>query len=203
MKNEEQLLKTREDLKFYMEQDSLSYHWSGPAPKARIIRVLRGPVWNYRRMLRHLKYHINNRHYLRARLFREITTRFSRKNGFVIPPNVFGPGLCLCHGNAIVVSEKANIGKNCRIHQGVTTGDDFTKKGGALIGDNVLIGANAAIIGPVKIANNVAIGAGSVVVKDILESNTTWVGNPARKVNNKGSKGQLSIHLCEDGIMRG
>ena len=66
------------------------------------------------------------------------------------------------------------IGKNCRIHQGVTIGSTSGSTASATVGDNVFIGANTSIIGDVHIANNVAIGANSLVVKDIDEPGTTW-----------------------------
>lgn len=77
----------------------------------------------------------------------------------------------LPHGlNGIVVSHNAVIGKNCTIFQQVTIGEG---RGGApIIGDNVLIGAGAKIIGRVQIGNGVRIGAGCVVMQDIPDNCT-------------------------------
>ena len=82
------------------------------------------------------------------------------------------------HLNGIIVSHYAKIGKNCTILQQVTIAQDEHNKA-ATIGDNVMIGAGAKIIGNVTIGDNVKIGANAVVVKDI-PSNCTAVGVPER-----------------------
>ena len=81
----------------------------------------------------------------------------------------------------IVFGETTEIGDNCTIYHGVTlggTGKDTGKRHPTL-GDNVLIGAGAKVLGPVYIGDNVRVGAGSVVLKN-LPANATAVGVPAR-----------------------
>lgn len=95
-----------------------------------------------------------------------------------------GHSLKLWHVHALVVHPNTKIGNNCTLRQSTTIG---TKKGrdgsinqfAPIIGNNVDVGANVVIIGPITIGDNVNIGAGSVVVKDI-PANSTVVGNPAR-----------------------
>lgn len=93
----------------------------------------------------------------------------------------------LPHGlYGIIVSHNAEIGENTIIFHQVTIGEG---KGGApIIGDNVLIGAGAKIIGRVKIGNNVKIGAGCVVMEDIPENATVYPGKieyiVKEKINN-------------------
>lgn len=84
---------------------------------------------------------------------------------------VFAEPPHLPHGlNGIIVSHNAVIGKNCTIFHQVTIGEG---KGGApVIGDNVLIGAGAKVIGGIRIGNNVKIGAGCVVAKDVPDGAT-------------------------------
>lgn len=88
------------------------------------------------------------------------------------------------HLNGIIISHYAKIGKNCTILQQVTIsqGENETS---ATIGDNVMIGAGAKIIGNVKIGDNVKIGANAVVTKDI-PSNSVAVGVPATVVKING-----------------
>ena len=90
----------------------------------------------------------------------------------------------LPHGlNGIIVSNEAVIGKNCPLYHQVTIGGG---NGGApVIGDNVLIGAGAKIIGPVKIGNHVKIGAGCVVVMDVPDDATVVMDKPRIILHNK------------------
>lgn len=83
----------------------------------------------------------------------------------------------LPHGiSGIFISHNAKIGKNARIYHQVTIGEG---NGGApVIGDNVLIGAGAKIIGPIVIGNNVKIGAGCVVCQDVPDEATVIMGKP-------------------------
>ncbi|EHK2442486.1 serine acetyltransferase [Clostridium perfringens] len=97
-----------------------------------------------------------------------------------------GPGFTLPHFGDIVMGEGVKIGKNCTVLQGVTIGSNLFKNRFKLatIGDNVLIGAGAKIIGPVNIGNNVTIGANAVVTKDIPDG-AVVAGNPAKIISYK------------------
>ena len=95
----------------------------------------------------------------------------------VIPPSVIiGEGTCIAHGVGIVIHHDAIIGKGCKIFQNVTIGQS-----GVVVGDNVLLGAGAVLLGPVTIGDNVKIGANAVVTKSV-PPNLTVVGIPARIV---------------------
>lgn len=83
----------------------------------------------------------------------------------------------LPHGlNGIIVSNDAIIGRQCQLYHQVTIGGG--NGGSPVIGDNVLIGAGAKIIGPVKIGNNVKIGAGCVVTIDVPDDATVVMDKP-------------------------
>jgi putative colanic acid biosynthesis acetyltransferase WcaB len=95
-----------------------------------------------------------------------------------------GKSIKLYHGQGLVLNNNVIIGDNCILRHSTTIGTSRMAKDGTfcgcpVIGNNVDIGANVVIIGPIVIGNNVTIGAGSVVVKSI-EANSTVVGNPAR-----------------------
>ena len=83
----------------------------------------------------------------------------------------------LAHGlNGVMISHNARIGKNCTINHRVTIGEG---KGGApIIGDNVMIGTGANIIGGITIGNNVKIGAGCIVTTDIPDNATVVMDHP-------------------------
>lgn len=95
-------------------------------------------------------------------------------------------GLCFPHMYGIVISYNTIIGKNCTIYQGVTIGQDRIKypNEAPVIGDNVMIGAGAKIIGPVKIGNNVKIGANCVVVTNVPDDATVVLHKPKIIIKN-------------------
>ena len=124
--------------------------------------------------------------YLHKRFFlARMISQFARTmTGVEIHPGAtIGRGLFIDHGMGIVFGETTEIGDNCTIYHGVTlggTGKDTGKRHPTL-GDNVLVGAGAKVLGPVYIGDNVRVGAGSVVLKN-LPANATAVGVPAEVV---------------------
>lgn len=105
------------------------------------------------------------------------------------PAAKIGKGLVIDHGAGVVIGETAEIGDNCTIYQGVTlggTGKDVGKRHPTL-GNNVMVGAGAKILGPLTIGDNAKIAAGAVVLEDIPEDSTA-VGIPAHVVRVKGRR---------------
>lgn len=97
--------------------------------------------------------------------------RLSERMGFDIPLGVFGPGLSIAHRGTIVVNGDARIGKNCRIHPGVTIG---ASNGEApKIGDNVFIGPGVGVFGGVVIGQGAVLGPHSLINSDIPSASTT------------------------------
>ena len=104
--------------------------------------------------------------------------------GIEIHPGAkIGKRLFIDHGIGVVIGETATIGNDCIIYHNVTLGGTGkeNKKRHPDIGNNVIIGTGAKILGPIKIGDNSKIGAGSVVLNDIPQ-NSTVVGIP-RKSN--------------------
>ncbi len=112
------------------------------------------------------------------------------------PGATLGKGLFIDHGMGIVVGETAEIGDNCTIYHGVTLGGTGKDRGKRhpTVGDNVLIGAGAKLLGPINIGDNAMIGAGAVVL-DNVEPDTTVAGLKARVVKHSGGKLAPSIEL--------
>ncbi len=103
------------------------------------------------------------------------------------PGATIGKGLMIDHGMGVVIGETAEIGDNCTIYQGVTlggTGKDVGKRHPTL-GNNVMVGAGAKVLGPFYIGDNTKIAANAVVLEEIPE-NCTPVGIPAKVVKREG-----------------
>jgi serine O-acetyltransferase len=120
-----------------------------------------------------------------ARFFARFLSHISRLlTGIEIHPGAtIGEGFFIDHGMGVVIGETAEIGKNVTMYHGVTLGGPSWKKGKRhpTIEDNVIIGANAAILGAIRVGENSKIGSGSVVNKEV-PSNSTVVGIPGRVV---------------------
>ena len=99
------------------------------------------------------------------------------------PGATIGRGLMIDHGMGVVIGETAIVGDNCTIYQGVTlggTGKD-TGKRHPTIGNNVMIGSGAKVLGPFTVGDNAKIAAGAVVL-DAVPEGATAVGVPARMI---------------------
>lgn len=99
------------------------------------------------------------------------------------PAAKIGNGFFIDHGMGVVIGETSVIGDNCMIYHGVTLGGFSRKKEKRhpTIGNNVIIGAGAKVLGPVTVGNNCKIGSGSVVLED-MPPNSTVIGVPGRIV---------------------
>jgi serine O-acetyltransferase len=126
----------------------------------------------------------NHKIYFIARSVSQIARFFT---GIEIHPGAkIGKGLFIDHGMGVVIGETTEIGDNVTLYQGVTlggTGKDTGKRHPTLEND-VVVGAGAKVLGPIKIGSGSKIGANAVVLKDLL-SNTTAVGIPARMIFQK------------------
>ena len=121
---------------------------------------------------------------------RLISQMSRRRTGIEIHPGAkIGKRLVIDHGMGIVIGETAEIGDDCLIYHGVTlggTGKDSGKRH-PTIGNNVLIGTGAKVLGPFKVGDNSRIAANSVVLGEIPPDSTA-VGVPARVIKIAGQK---------------
>ena len=104
----------------------------------------------------------------------------------ISPKAIIGRNLIISHPVGIVIGDGVIIGDNCLIAQNVTLGvKNFYKSEYPLIGNNVIIGANAVILGAISIGDNSVIGANSTILSDIPKDSVA-VGSPAiiKKKNN-------------------
>ena len=127
--------------------------------------------------------HWFNRHHCHF-IARAISQHSKRWTGIEIHPGArIGRRLVIDHGTGIVIGETAEIGDDCLLYQGVTlggTGKDVGKRH-PTIGNNVMIGAGAKVLGPFRVGDNARIAANSVVLREVPD-NATVVGVPGRIV---------------------
>ena len=112
------------------------------------------------------------------------------RTGIEIHPGAtIGKNLFIDHGMGVVIGETAIIGDNCTLYQGVTlggTGKDHGKRHPTL-GDKVLVGAGAKVLGPFRVGNNARVAAGAVVLSEVPDD-ATAVGVPAKVVRIGGQR---------------
>ena len=124
-------------------------------------------------------------------LLPRVISQFARwLTGIEIHPAArIGTGFFIDHGMGVVIGETAEIGDYVTLFQGVTLGGTGKEHGKRhpTIGNHVVIGAGAKILGGIKIGDNVKIGANSVVLKSV-PSNSTVIGVPARVIKTEGGR---------------
>ncbi len=147
----------------------------------------------------HALIHYRIAHYFYKRnifLVARLISQFSRfLTGIEIHPGAtIGQGFFIDHGMGVVIGETAIIGDNVLLYQGVTLGGTGLEKGKRhpTIGDNVVIGAGAKVLGNITIGDNSYVGANAVVIKDV-PANSTVVGVPGRITKQDGKKIELSL----------
>jgi len=110
------------------------------------------------------------------------------------PAATMGNALFIDHGMGVVIGETTIIGDNVTLYQGVTLGGTGKEKGKRhpTIGNNVVIGAGAKVLGNITVGDNSYIGSNAVVIKDV-PNNSTVVGVPGRITKQDGKKIDISL----------
>ena len=177
----------REDIAIVRDRD--------PAARSGIEILLLYPGLKAIRMHRRANWYYRHKLFLRARA---VSQRAARRTGIEIHPGAkIGRRLFIDHGPGVVIGETTEIGDDVTIYQGVTlggTGKDHGKRH-PTIGNNVMIGAGAKVLGPFTVGDNARIAAGAVVLEAVPD-NATAVGVPARVVKRNGIRCDLDqIHM--------
>lgn len=164
----------REDIQIVFDRD--------PAAKSKIEIMLNYPglhaIW-IQRGITHKLY--QKKHYALARFISQIARLFTQVE--IHPGAKLGRRLFIDHGCGIVIGETAEIGDDVTLYQGVTLGGTGKENGKRhpTLGNNVVVGAGAKVLGSFTVGDNVKIGAGSVVLKPVPD-NCTVVGIPGKVV---------------------
>jgi serine O-acetyltransferase len=167
-----------------------------PAARSKIEVFLLYPTIHSLIAYRVAHYMYTKKLFFLARFISQLSRFFT---GIEIHPGAtIGRGLVIDHGMGVVIGETAEIGDDVLLYHGVTLGGTGKDKGKRhpTLGNNVVIGAGAKVLGPIYIGNNAKIGANSVVLKDVPEG-ATAVGIPAKNIS-KVNEGELETIEIED-----
>ena len=183
------LERLREDINCVFERDPAARNTfdvltTYPGVHAVLLHRVAHAVWNW-----HLKW-----------LARLIATLARFLTGIEIHPAVrIGRRFFIDHGMGVVIGETAEVGDDCTLYHGVTLGGTTWDKGKRhpTLGNNVIIGAGAKVLGPIRVGDGGRIGSNAVVMKDVPDG-ATVVGVPGRIARIKGElpdEGMDHIHM--------
>lgn len=163
-----------------------------PAVRSALEVVFLYPSFKAVRSYRRAHWFYEHGHFFIARW---ISQRSRNKTGIEIHPGAkIGKGLFIDHGSGVVIGETTEIGDYCTLYQNVTlggTGKDTGKRHPTL-GNNVMVGSGARVLGPFKVGDNAKIAANAVVLSEV-PPNSTAVGVPARIVRRDGQR----VNACD------
>lgn len=118
-----------------------------------------------------------------AQVFRLLRNYYGKKMNIEASTGNIGKGLLIYHSGGLIINSASVIGEDVHFHGANCVGNSGETNGGCpRIGNNVIIGVGAKIIGDIDIADGITIGAGAVVVKSFMEPNITIAGVPAKKI---------------------
>ena len=178
------------DLGAYLQRDPAARN------KAEVFFLYSG----YKAVRKYRRAHWFQQHHMKF-IARWLSQRARHKTGVEIHPGAtIGKGLVIDHGMGVVIGETTVIGDNCTLYQNVTlggTGKDTGKRHPTL-GNNVLVGSGAKVLGPFNVGDNARIAAGAVVLREV-PPNATAVGVPARIVRLNGIRHENldQIHVSD------
>lgn len=143
-------------------------------------------LWKHQLVLRKAEYYTNTNSKLISLFYRIRLNCLQNKYAIHIPLNTCGRGLKLMHVGPVLVSTNAIVGQDCVLHMNVGIVAGGNNGFAPQLGDNIVVGYGAVILGNTHIASGVAIGANAVVNKDVIEENIAVAGVPAKKISNNG-----------------
>lgn len=185
MLNKENRINTKADLADWLAYEDKKYHCR------RINRIfLLGEaaiLRRHQRLLRKTEYFLNTNKKIRYYISNLKLVRMQTAYSLHVPLNCCGRGLRIMHLGPVLMNNKVTLGKDCKIHMNVALVAGGTNHGVPTLGDNVVVGYGAVVLGAVHIADYVAIGANAVVNKDCCEDHVTIAGVPAKIISRNGS----------------
>lgn len=180
------MIQSKEELKRYLDMDRFAYNTDRKYPK-----LIGDDIWKFLIVLRKHEYYTNVRKDICAKFIRRYYAfrhyRLGKRLGLEIPINSCGGGLKLFHTGNIVINSSVRVGEWCSILQGVTIGQGMMPDDIPVVGNNVIILAGAKLFGKIVIGDDVMIGANAVVNKSFPDGHCRIAGVPAKIISNEGN----------------
>ncbi|MED3649945.1 serine acetyltransferase [Heyndrickxia sporothermodurans] len=179
-------IKNKKDLKEFLTYESRRYG----KRKTSIPLICIGEkdyLWKYNALLRRTEYCVNTGKKFMGLFYRFWLSNYQNKHKIHIPINTFDKGLKLMHLGSFLVNKDVRAGKDITLHVNTSLVAGGTNDYCPVLGDGLVIGVGAVILGKVKIANHIAVGANALVNKSFDEENIAIAGVPAKKVSANGS----------------
>lgn len=182
---ENKRINSKKDLLMFLEIEYNKYGLSYPQ-KVPLFFKENELLAFYHYLLRHSEYHVNRKNRIRSVIYRAALYTLSNLLSIHIPINCCDMGLKIMHVGPVLMNGNVTVGKNCAFHINTGLAADGLSDEAPTLGDGVVVGFGACILGGVTIADNVAIGANAVVTKDITECDVAVAGVPAKIISNNG-----------------
>ena len=181
----EKTIQTREQLNEWIKYEKNQYgnrsflHMVFPVSERDVLQ-------KHQIVLRKAEYYTNRGKKILRVLYKIRLLRIQNRYALHIPMNCCGKGLKIMHVGPILLNGRASVGENCAFHINSALVAKGVSDDAPVLGNNVVVGVGAVVVGGVVVADSVAIGANSVVTKDICEQNIAIAGAPAKKVSDNG-----------------
>lgn len=178
---------TKADLKRFLEIESKKYNRKNE--RIPIIAITENDIlWKHNVLLRKTEYYTNIGNKIMKLIYKLRLIRLQNKYSLHIPINCFDCGLRIMHLGPILVNGKVRAGKDITIHINTSIVAGGTNDDVPTLGNGIVIGVGAVLLGGVRLADYIAVGANAVVNKSFEEENIAIAGVPARKISNNGRK---------------
>ena len=185
---EEKRIRTRAQLREWLAEELAPYASGGMQKLLNLIDGNEAAILRrHMILLRTTEYHINTSHRLRAGLWKLRLRRLQNRYGMHVALNCCGKGLQVAHVGPILMNAHVTVGERCTFHFNTAVVAGGTDNGVPTLGDGVVVGLGAVILGGVTLGDRVAVGANAVVNKSFPEADITVAGAPARKIADHGA----------------
>ena len=187
---EEKRIRTRAQLKDWLAVELRDYENQGfKQDLLNLFTANQGAILRkHMILLRTTEYHINAGHRLRALYWKLRLRRFQNRYELHVALNCCGRGLRIAHLGPILMNGSVTVGENCTFHFNTGLVAGGRDNGVPTLGDNIVLGFGAVVLGGVTLADGIAVGANAVVNKSFLEPDIAIAGAPARKISSHGAR---------------